>query len=131
MRLLLDTHVLLWMLADSDRLGTDARTLIDHPSNQSFASTISIWEVAVKWSRKRGSPADMPLSARNFAGALMEAGIPVLNSSPAHAVALEDLPRLHGDPFDRLLLATARAESMTLVTRDAALGGYGDGVRLI
>lgn len=131
MRLLLDTHVLLWILADSDRLGTDARTLIDNPSNQGFASTISIWEVAVKWSLKRGFPTDMPLSARDFTGALMEAGIPVLNSSPAHAMALEDLPLLHGDPFDRLLLATALAEGMTLVTRDAALGDYGVGVKLI
>lgn len=131
MRLLLDTHILLWMLANSDRLGADARALIDDPFNHAFASTVSIWEVAIKWSRRRGSPTDMPLSARDFTGALMEAGLPVLESSPAHAAALEDLPLLHGDPFDRLLLATARAEGMTLVTRDVVLGRYGAGVRLI
>lgn len=131
MRLLLDTQILLWMLANSDRLGADARALVDDPFNHAFASTVSIWEVAVKWSRRRGSSTDMPLSARDFTAALMEAGIQVLDSSPTHAVALEDLPLLRGDPFDRLLLATARSEGMTLVTRDTALGAYGAGVRLI
>ena len=131
MRLLLDTHILLWMLAGSDRLGAKAEALIGDPANRLAASTISIWEVAVKWARRRGAPTDMPLSGRDFAEALAAAGIEILASTPAHAVALDDLPLLHGDPFDRLLLATARAEGMTLLTRDAMLAGYGAGVRLI
>ena len=128
---MLDTHILLWMLAGSHRLGTEAVALIDDPGNRVAASTISIWEVAVKWARRRGAPTDMPLSGNDFAEALAAAGIEILASTPAHAVALDDLPPLHGDPFDRLLLATARAEGLTLLTRDAALAAYGAGVRLI
>jgi PIN domain nuclease of toxin-antitoxin system len=130
-RLLLDTHILLWMLAGSDRLGQDARGLIDDSVNEIIASTISIWEVSIKWSLRRGAATDMPLSGRDFAAELLEAGVPILDSTPAHATALDELPLLHGDPFDRLLLATARAEGMTLLTRDTALSSYGAGVRLI
>ena len=85
----------------------------------------------MKWARRRGAPTDMPLSGHDFAEALDAAGIDVLASRPAHAVALDDLPQLHGDPFDRLLIATARTEGMTLLTRDAALAEYGPAVRLI
>lgn len=131
MRLVLDTHILLWMLAGSDRLGEKATALLADPTNHLAASTISIWEVAVKWALRRGAPTDMPLSGRAFAEALAEAGIEVLAITPAHASALDDLPLLHGDPFDRLLLATARLEKMTLVTADTKLAGYGAGVRLI
>lgn len=131
MRLLLDTHILLWMLAGSDRLGKEARDLIEAPANLAIASTASIWEVSVKWVLRRGAPGDMPLSGRDFAAGLTSAGVAILDATPAHAVSLDDLPLLHGDPFDRLLLATARAEGMTLLTRDAALAAYGAGVRLI
>lgn len=131
MKLLLDSHLLVWMLTGDERVSRATRGLIDDPANHSFASVISIWEVAIKWPLRRGSPSDMPLSGRDFAEALAHTGIEVLTSTPAHAVALDDLPPLHGDPFDRLLLATARVEGMTLLTRDATLAGYGDGVRLI
>lgn len=119
------------MLAGSDRLGNDARMLIEAPVNQIIASTVSIWEVSVKWALRRGALGDMPLSGRQFSAELTAAGVTILPSTTTHAVALDDLPLLHGDPFDRLLLATARAEGMTLLTRDAALAGYGAGVRLI
>lgn len=131
MRLLLDTHILLWMLAGSDRLGAKATVLITDPANSVAASTISIWEVAAKWARRRGASTDMPLSGSDFAEALAEAGVEILPSTGLHAVALDNLPLLHSDPFDRLLLATARAEGMTLVTRDATLEKYGSNVRLI
>ena len=131
MRLLLDTHILLWMLAGSERLGAQASALLADPTNVPFASVVSIWEVAIKWSRRRGAPGDMPLSGHAFTKALRAAEIAILASTPAHAVALEELPLLHGDPFDRLLLATAWAEGMILLTRDATLAEYGEGVRLI
>ena len=131
MKLLLDTHILLWSLAGSERLGEEAGSLLDDPANEPFASTVSVWEVAVKWSLRRGSPGDMPLSGRAFAAALADAKIEVLDVRPDHAFALDDLPHLHRDPFDRLLLATARQEGMTLVTRDAQLAQYGANVRLI
>jgi PIN domain nuclease of toxin-antitoxin system len=131
LRVVLDTHILLWMLAESERLGAQAKGLIEDPDNVPVASVISIWEVAIKWSRKRGAPGDMPLSGSDFADALAQAGIEVLASTSAHSVALDALPPPHGDPFDRLLLATARAEGMILLTRDARLAEYGDVVRLI
>lgn len=131
MKFLLDSHLLVWLLTGDERVSHDAQILIDDPASESFASVISIWEVAIKWPLRRGSASDMPFPGRDFAAELMAAGITILPSSTAHAVGLDDLPRLHGDPFDRLLLATARAEGMTLLTGDAALAGYGAGVRLI
>lgn len=131
MRLLLDTHILLWRLAGSSRLPVKAVDLIDQTATRVAASTASVWEVAIKWSLRKGSPDDMPLSGRDFAAALDAAGIEVLPIRPAHAAELDDLPNLHRDPFDRLLLATARVEGLTLLTRDAQLGSYGSAVVLV
>ena len=131
MRLLLDTHILLWRLAGSGRLSAKAIELIDETATQVVASTASVWEVAIKWSLRQGSPDDMPLSARDFAAALDAAGIEVLPIRPSHAAELDDLPNLHRDPFDRLLLATAQVEGLTLLTRDAQLGAYGSAVVLV
>lgn len=131
MKFLLDSHLLVWLLTGDERVGREAQSLIDDPTSESIASVISIWEVAIKWPLRRGSPSDMPFSGRDFAEALTKAGIEILASTPVHAIGLDALPLLHGDPFDRLLLATARSQGMTLLTRDAALAGYGAGVRLI
>lgn len=131
MKFLLDSHLLVWLLTGDERVSDEVRRLIDDAANESFASVVSIWEVAIKWPLRRGSASDMPFSGGDFAAALIAAGMTVLASTPAHAVALDDLPLLHGDPFDRLLLATARAEGMTLLTRDSVLASYGAGVRLI
>ena len=126
MRLLLDTHILLWRLADSKRLSRAALALTDDSANEVVASTASIWEVAIKWSLRKGLPSDMPLSGRDFTAALVEAGIAVLPIEPAHTVALDDLPLHHRDPFDRLLIATAQHEGFRLLTSDAQLSAYGD-----
>lgn len=131
MKLLLDSHLLVWLLTDDRRLSGEARATIESSSSEAFASVVSVWEVAIKWLLRRGAPSDMPFPGAVFAEALMNTGIEILASTPAHAVALDDLPLLHSDPFDRLLLATARAGRMTLLTRDATLAQYGDGVRLI
>lgn len=126
MRLLLDTHILLWRLAGSERLSRGALTLMDETASEVMASTASIWEVAIKWSLRKGLPSDMPLSGRDFAAALLEAGIDVLPIEPAHTVALDDLPLHHRDPFDRLLIATAQHEGLRLLTSDAQLAAYGE-----
>jgi PIN domain nuclease of toxin-antitoxin system len=131
LRLLLDTHILLWRLAGSDQLSAEALALMDERAERVFASTASVWEVAIKWALRKGTPDDMPLSGREFAAALDQAGIEVLPIVPAHAAALDDLGMHHRDPFDRLLVATARCEGLTLLTSDAALGAYGPAVRLI
>ena len=131
MRLLLDTHILLWRLAGSDKLSHESIALMDEQADEVLASTVSVWEVAIKWSLRKGSPDDMPLSGRAFADALEEAGVTVLPIVPAHAAALGDLDMHHRDPFDRLLVATARHEGLTLLTRDSALGIYGKVVKVI
>jgi PIN domain nuclease of toxin-antitoxin system len=129
--LLLDTHILLWRLAGSDRLAAEAIELMDERAEELLASTASIWEVAIKWSLRRGGADDMPLSGSAFAAALDEAGIEVLPAKPAHAAALDDLPMHHRDPFDRLLVTTAQLEGLVLLTSDAKLADYGEVVKLV
>jgi PIN domain nuclease of toxin-antitoxin system len=129
-RFLLDTHLLVWLQTDDERLTDPIRDIVSDARNSIFASVVSIWEVAIKWGLRHGSPNDMPFPASTFSEALIASAVAVLPSSAAHAVALDDLPLLHGDPFDRLLVATARSEGMTLLTRDAGLAQYGAGVRL-
>lgn len=130
MRLLLDTHILLWRLTGSTRLAPETIALMDDQAEQVLASTASIWEVAIKCALRKGALDDMPLSGKDFAAALDEAGIEVLPIAPAHAAALDDLPQHHRDPFDRLLVATARCEGLILLTNDARLADYGKAVRL-
>ena len=131
MRLLLDSHILLWALAKRERLSRDARVLIEGGADEVFASTISIWEVAIKWSLRRGLPTDVPLSGKDLHRAVTDAEIDLLLIEPAHAAALDDLPQIHGDPFDRLLVATARHEGMMLLTHDKRLAEYGHNVRVV
>jgi len=131
LRLLLDTHILLWRLAGSERLSAEALALMDEKADQLLASTASIWEVAIKWSLRKGAADDMPLSGGQFAAALEEAGVEVLAITPAHAAALDALEMHHRDPFDRLLIATAQEEGLTLLTHDRALGSYGKAVMVV
>ena len=90
-----------------------------------------MWEVAIKWSLRKGSTDDMPLSGRAFAAALGETGIEVLPITPGHAAAVDDLPAIHRDPFDRLLIATAWTEQLRLMTSDSQLAAYGESVLVI
>lgn len=131
MRLLLDTHILLWRLAGSNKLSASAIELMDKQADEVLASTVSIWEVAIKWSLRKGLPDDMPISGKDFAVALEEAGVTVLPIQPAHAAALDNLELHHRDPFDRLLVATAHHEGLILLTQDARLADYGKAVRVI
>ncbi|MGD0429837.1 MAG: type II toxin-antitoxin system VapC family toxin [Acetobacteraceae bacterium] len=126
MRLLLDTHVALWAILGSARLSTQARDLIEDPENQIVISTATIWEIAIKHGLARGSPGDMPISAQEAIGYFREAGFEPLDISSTHAAALETLPPLHGDPFDRILVAQALAVPLRLVTHDAKVAAYSD-----
>ena len=117
MRLLLDTHVLIWWLAGSPKLSKNIRDIIAN-SGGVFVSVVSAWEIAIKTAaRKMVFDGDLAiqLSENNFRP------LPV---ALAHAVAVGKLPRLHGDPFDRMLVAQARLESLTLVTADKQLADY-------
>jgi PIN domain nuclease of toxin-antitoxin system len=129
-RLLLDTHIALWTVTDSARLPPKTRSLIEHPEARLFVSVVSIWEIAIKFALRRGRPSDMPISAQRMMALVAGAQCEVLPVAPAHALELETLPLLHGDPFDRMLVAQARAEPLRLLTADARLGAYGTAVEV-
>lgn len=131
MRLLVDTQILLWQLVGSSRLSDAGVAALEDSNAEVFASVASIWEVAIKWSLRRGHADDMPLSGGEFVAALREAGVKILNITADHAIAVDNLPQLHRDPFDRLLVATAQVERMVLLTSDRVLGEYGESVRVV
>lgn len=126
MRLLLDTHIALWAILDSPLLSARARELIEDPGNQIIVSAATIWEIAIKRSLARGSPNDMPISAQEAIGYFSEAGFELLDISVTHAAGVESLPPLHGDPFDRILVAQALATPLRLITHDIKVAAYSD-----
>ena len=123
MNLLLDTHVALWAIADSPKLPLKARELIASPRTNVWISTASIWEIAIKYSLGRG---DMPISGQAALRYFLESGYRQLPIEAEHAVAIEDLPAHHSDPFDRILVAQALVEPMRLMTHDATVALYSD-----
>jgi PIN domain nuclease of toxin-antitoxin system len=117
--LLLDTHIFLWWLANDRRLGARLRTRIGAPATVVFVSAASICKMAL-------GKLELPGTDPARLDALIPAcGFQELVITAAHASAVSTLPPLHADPFDRLLIAQARAENVTLVSRDRLLAGYG------
>lgn len=119
-RLLLDTHVWLWWQADDARLGGETRRAVQRASEVRF-SAASAWEIAIKVSLGK---LKLPKNA-DVDAALAASGFLTLPVEIAHAEDVRRLPPLHGDPFDRMLVAQARMEGLTLVTADAQLAAYG------
>ena len=123
MRLLLDTHVMLWALLRSRELAKNAANALRSAENDVFVSAASAWEVAIKSAagklRLPGAPQDW------LPGALRVSGFESLDIRIEHALAAGALPDLHRDPFDRLLVAQALAEGLVIVTRDPRLAEYG------
>lgn len=122
MRLLLDTQIALWALTGSARLGALAQGLIEDPANEIYLSTASVWEIAIKYAMGRG---DMPVSGARAAELFTQAGYRELPVTWRHAAMVDDLPSIHNDPFDRILIAQSLAEPMKLLSRDATLTSYG------
>jgi PIN domain nuclease of toxin-antitoxin system len=122
-RLLLDTHAVLWWLADDPALSSPARDALADPTNEPFVSAVSIWEIAIKRSLgKLTAPDDLP-------DRIAEQGFSWLPVDIAHAWQVRDLPAHHGDPFDRLLIAQALTERLPIITADARFNDYGVEVR--
>ena len=121
MKLLLDTHLLLWAAGAPDRLSTAARALIDDPANTPIFSVASLWEIAIK--RGLGRP-DFDVDPRRLRRGLLDNGYEELPITSAHVVAVDALPPLHRDPFDRLLISQAITEGVLLLTADARLAAY-------
>lgn len=128
MRLLLDTQVLLWTLADPRRLDRETRATIESGDTEVLFSAASIWEIAIKASLRRD---DFAFDPAEIAQAALDTGFSELAVRVNAAALVARLPFLHRDPFDRLLIAQAMAEPVTLYTTDAQLVPYSDLVRRI
>jgi len=128
MKFLLDTHVLLWAANEPRRLSAKARDLIEDRANILFFSAASLWEIAIKAGRDR---ADFKADARIVRRALIDNGYDELPVQSKHAVAVNDLPPIHGDPFDRLLVAQALVEGLALLTSDAQVARYPGSIRKV
>jgi PIN domain nuclease of toxin-antitoxin system len=128
MRLLLDTHILLWAVAKSGKLSVAARALIGDLDNDLIFSSVSLWEVAIKSGRRRD---DFRIDVSSLRRNLLDNGYAELAMTGAHAAALTGLPLIHRDPFDRMLAAQAIAEGLTLVTSDAAVAKYPAPIRMV
>ena len=128
MRLLLDTHVLLWAATDSPRLSAAGRELIEDPENTLWFSAASLWEVAIK---SRLGREDFFVDPRMLHRALLHNDYNELAIIGVHAAALDLLPPIHNDPFDRLLVVQSQIESLTLLTGDKVVARYEGDIRLI
>ena len=121
MKLLLDTHLLLWAAGEPQRLSKQARTLIDNLNNELLFSAASLWEVAIKRGLGRD---DFKVDARLLRRGLLDNGYTELPIISDHVVATESLPLIHKDPFDRILVAQATVEGITLLTIDSLVSQY-------
>ena len=121
MKLLLDTHLLLWAAGDPDRLSHTARALIEDPENELIFSAASLWEIAIKRGLGR---ADFHVDSRVLRRCQKDNGYGELPITSEHAVAIDSLPLIHKDPFDRILIAQAIVEGITLLTTDSLVAKY-------
>jgi PIN domain nuclease of toxin-antitoxin system len=128
MKLLLDTHVLLWAAGSPDRLSAEARELLEDGANRLLFSAASIWEVAIKGALGRS---DFHVDPSTLRRGLLGNGYQELPISSEHAVAVRELPSIHRDPFDRILVAQSSVESVTLVTSDPVVAKYPGAIKSV
>lgn len=128
MKLLLDTHILLWAAGQTEKLSDSARILLTTPENVLYFSAASIWEIVIKLGLGREGFKVDPYRLRKM---LVEHGYTELPITAEHALRVDSLPLLHKDPFDRLLIAQARSEGMLLLTCDTAVSQYQESVLLV
>jgi PIN domain nuclease of toxin-antitoxin system len=125
-RLLLDTHILMWSLEDNPTLPKRARELVTDINNEIHISSISLWEIAIKVGTGK-----IRANARQIHQVALATGFVLLPFTPEHAIAVADLPHHHRDPFDRALLAQAIREPLHLLTHDEVLAAYSELVVLV
>lgn len=121
MKLLLDTHILLWAAGEPDQLSIKAKALIEDPENQLYFSAASLWEIAIKNKLGRVDfKVDLAVLRRN----LIDNGFEEIAINSAHAIGVDALPNIHKDPFDRMLIAQTAVEGITLMTADSMVAEY-------
>src|SRR5882757_6225524 len=124
----MDTHLLIWAAEGIERLSPDARATMGDPENDLVFSVASLWEIVIKRGLKRS---DFRVDARVLRRGLIDNGYHELPILSEHAVAIDGLPPIHKDPFDRLLIAQATVEGITLLTDDATVAKYPGPVQLV
>ncbi|MCY1664913.1 type II toxin-antitoxin system VapC family toxin [Rhizobium sp. SL86] len=128
MKVLLDSHILVWSAAQTNKLSAQTRAFLEDPDNVLFFSSASLWELSVKHALGKG---DIPVHPRILYQALQEQDFYELPLTSQHTFVLETLPPIHKDPFDRILIAQATSEDMLLLTSDATIARYDGPIRLV
>ena len=128
MKVLLDTHLLLWAAGMPERLPAQARVLLERPETEPMVSAASLWEIAIKSGLGR---LDFSVDPRLLRRGLLEHGYSELDVTGAHATAVDWLPPIHKDPFDRILVAQAQIEGVTLLTTDEIVARYPGPIRVL
>lgn len=128
MKYLLDTHLLLWAAGQPERLSTSARSVLENPANQLLFSAASLWEVSIKNGLGRD---DFSVNPRLLRRGLLDNGYLELPITSEHTVSLDNLPAIHKDPFDRLLIVQSMVEGITLLTSDALVARYAGSIILV
>lgn len=128
MKYLLDTHILFWAVSEEYKLPEQVLSIVNDPKNEIFFSTASVWEVVIKHAKNEKN---MPVSGQDFLEACLNAGFEPLAIENDHVLAVSKLKRRksepsHHDPFDRVLIAQAKTEKMTLITHDSMFSGYSE-----
>ena len=124
---LFDTHIFIWAFDNSPLLSAEARYLLGEYDKELYFSPVSVWEVAIKFRTRRS----LGIAAADYRRRILEGGFRELPITSNHATVVESLPLIHGDPFDRMLVAQALVEGCTLVTHDDNIAKYGEFVRKV
>ena len=128
MKLLLDTHLLIWAAGNAKKLSKTARMLIEDRANDIAFSAVSIWEIAIKYALEKP---DFNVDPHLVRRGCLDNGMTELAITSDHAIIVATLPPIHNDPFDRLLVAQAMAEGIELLTADKTIARYRGPVRLV
>lgn len=128
MKLLLDTHILLWAAGQPEMLSKETKSLLLESTNQLIFSSASLWEITIKRGLGRS---DFRVDPRRLWRMLLANRYRELSVTSEHAIVVDELPYRHKDPFDRILLAQARVEEMVLLTADTVVAGYGEPAQLV
>jgi PIN domain nuclease of toxin-antitoxin system len=128
MKFLLDTHLVLWIPVSDARLSRAARLVLGNPDNRILFSVVSLWEIAIKCGLGK---LDRRIDPRSIRRQSLEAGFEELPVLGQHAISVDVLPQIHKDPFDRLLIAQAIVEGITLLTADSNIARYPGSIRKV
>lgn len=128
MKVLLDTHIILWVLENNARLSKQTKEIIESEDNQIYYSTVSVWEIAIK---HMAHPEKMRIDGRSLSKKCLDSGFEMLPVYDRHVYGLETLARLdhappHNDPFDRIMLSQAKTDGLKFITHDSLISYYNE-----